>query len=254
VQKNLELSAIVLTRNEEKNIKGCLKSLDFCDQIIIVDDYSEDQTLQIAKKFKPKVYQRRLQNNFAAQRNFGLSKAKSEWVLFLDADERVSPELASEIKQVINNPRTKGFLIKRTDFLWGKELRFGETNQVFLRLARRKGGKWQRKVHETWQIKGEAGRLKNSILHYPHQSIKDFIDSIDVFSSLHALANQKEAKQSSLFKIIFWPLAKFVINYIFKLGFLDGVRGFLLAVIMSSHSYLAWSKLWLSQNRKSSEA
>ena len=250
---SINLSAIVLTHNEEKNIKGCLKCLGFCDEIIVIDDNSSDKTAILAKTAGARVYERSLNSNFSAQRNYGLSKTQSKWVLFVDADERISDSLRNEIIQIINDPLINymGFYVKRTDYLWGKELKHGETANISLvRLARRKAGKWTRRVHETWEINGRTRELKNSLSHYPHPTLTSFVNSINTMSVLHAQANLEEGKKSTLIKIIVWPIGKFLSNYLLKRGFIDGVRGLMVALVMSFHSYLAWSKLWLLQREK----
>jgi len=248
----MNLSVVILTRNEEHNIKECVGCLDFCDEIIIIDDNSFDNTIDLAKKLGAKVYRKKLRNDFAAQRNFGLKKAQAKWVLFVDADERVTENLRNEIIQITNDPLIGylGLYLRRDDYLWGKKLKYGETANVkLLRLARRKAGKWTRRVHEVWEIEGRTRELKNSLIHYPHPTMADFLNSVNVMSSLHAKANLEEGKKSSLTKIIIWPIGKFVSNYLLKMGFLDGIQGFIVALVMSFHSFLAWSKLWFLQRK-----
>jgi len=242
------ISAIVLTRNEEKNVGGCLKGLKWCDEIVVIDDYSEDGTGEIAKKLGAKVFKRHLNNDFAAQRNFGLEKAEGNWVLFVDADERVSPELAEEIKKTIKKTDFDGFYLKRQDWFGGRWLKHGETANVrLLRLARKGSGKWKRKVHEVWEIKGKISELENPFLHYPHPTISDFLKQINFHSTLHAEALRDEKVRPSLFQLIANPLGKFIQNYIFKLGFLDGMPGFIVAMMMSFHSFLSRAKLYFKQ-------
>lgn len=247
----MSISAVVLTKNEEKNIQKCLESLRFCDEVIVVDDFSKDTTEKIALKIGAKVYKRKLDNDFSKQRNFGLSKAKGKWVLFVDADEWVSEKLAIEILKSVNDSAHKGFYLRRRDFFMGKEIKFGEQGKVkLLRLAQKNFGKWERCVHEVWKIEGSVGELKNPLLHNPHQNFKEFIDDINWMSALHAKANLSEGKKSNLAKIIFYPLGKFLYNFFLRQGFLDGSCGFLLAIFMSFHSFLAWSKLWFLQKTK----
>jgi glycosyltransferase involved in cell wall biosynthesis len=119
------ISAVIITKNEEENIKRCLQSLSWCDEIIVVDDDSTDKTVEIAKKSGAKVYNRTMNSDFSAQRNFGLEKAKGDWVLFIDADEKVTSALWYEIMSHTNNPINEyaGFYIKRIDTMWGKELK-----------------------------------------------------------------------------------------------------------------------------------
>ena len=179
------------------------------------------------------------------QRNFGLEKAQGDWVLFLDADERISPDLKKEIIESIKKTDVNGFYLKRQDFFGGRALRYGETANVrLLRLGRRGKGKFKRKVHETWEVKGKIEELKNPLLHYPHQTLSDFIDHVNFHSTLHAEALKKEGVKSSLWRIVFYPKAKFIQNYIFRLGFLDGTPGIIVALMMSFHSFLARAKLY----------
>lgn len=246
------ISAVVLTKNEEKNIKECLESVKWCGEMVVIDDYSEDKTVEIAKNLGANVFKRHLDNNFAVQRNFGLEKAKGDWVLFLDADERVSAELADEIKQVTQkNADAKncvnGFFLKRKDWFGGKWLKHGETAKVrLLRLAKKRTGRWRRKVHEVWEVKGKIDELKNSLLHYPHPTMNDFLNQINFHSTLHAEALQEEGVKPSLFRLIANPVGKFFQNYFFKLGFLDGTSGFIVAMMMSFHSFLARAKLCIT--------
>jgi glycosyltransferase involved in cell wall biosynthesis len=248
----VNISAIILTRNEEDNIKECIGCLDFCDEVVIIDDNSLDKTTDLAVKLGAKVYKRRLGENFAAQRNFGLKKAQGKWVLFVDADERVTEDLRNEIVQITNDPLANylGFYLKRTDYIWGRKLKHGETANVkLLRLARRRVGKWKRRVHEVWEVGGRTRELKNPLVHYPHPTLTDFVAGVNIMSSLHAEANLEEGKKSSLLKIFVWPLGHFVYNFILRLGFLDGIQGLMVALVMSFHSYLAWSKLWFLQRK-----
>ena len=116
-----------------------------------------------------------------------------------------------------------------------------------LRLIRKGSGKWRRRVHQFFEIQGETGIFKNPLNHYPHQSVSRFIESIGRWSTWHALANKEEGKRSSVLKIILFPVIHFTRNYFLRLGFLDGIQGFVFASLMSFHSFLSWSKLWLMQ-------
>jgi glycosyltransferase involved in cell wall biosynthesis len=244
----MNLSAVILTKNEEENIKCAIDSLKFCDEIIVVDDYSTDATTSIARDLGATVIQNKLNNDFAGQRNFAMSKCKGTWILFLDADERITGKLRDEIIQHISNPLAiyTGYYLKRKDLFFGKHLKYGETgNLKLLRLAKAGSGIWSRKVHEEWVIFGKTKVLRGYIEHYPHKNLKEFISKINRYSTMHAEANLKEGKKSSICKIMFMPFGKFVQNYVFKLGFLDGTRGFVFAFMMSLHSFLSWAKLWM---------
>lgn len=243
----MKISAIILTKNEEKNIAGCIESLTWCNEVLVIDDNSTDKTVEIAKKTGARVFNHALGNNFAKQRNFGLNKANNEWVLFVDTDERVSLSLKKEITQCIYNSTNQyiGFYIKREDYLWGKRLKYGEAGNIWLlRLAKKNAGKWRGKVHETWQVKGSVGKLDNPFSHYPHPSIAEFLKEINFYTSLRAEELYGLNIKANFFSIIFYPKAKFLSNYIFKLGFLDGIPGLLIAILMSFHSFLVRGKLW----------
>jgi len=245
-----KISAVVLTKNEEKNIAGCLDSLKFCDELIVVDDNSKDATRKIARKFGAKIFVRDMNKDFAGQSNFGMKMAKCEWIIFLDADERISKDLANEIKERINDAKSDAFIVKRLDFIWGRWLTHGEVGSFKnFRVVKKNIGFWERRVHPKFILNKGAriGYLKNPIKHYPHQNLSDFLQSLDRWSSWHALANKEEGKKSSSVKIILFPLAHFFKNYLLKLGLLDGIHGFVFAVVMSFHSFLSWSKLWISE-------
>ncbi len=244
------ISAVVLTKNEQANIRRCLKSLSWCSETIVIDDYSEDKTVKIAKEFGAKVYRRHLEGDFSRQRNFGLEIADGEWVLFIDADEVIGDGLAEEIAHKIKDDNLSGYFIKRSDSWLGKKLKHGEWGEIkLLRLGKKKRGKWFRKVHEVWKINGNTDILRNKITHYPHSTIKIFLVHLSFHSSLHGEENELEGKKSNILKIIFYPIAKFNINYIWRRGFLEGTHGFVLSTLMSFHSFLSWSEQWLESRK-----
>jgi glycosyltransferase involved in cell wall biosynthesis len=244
------ISAIVLTKNEEKILDRCLKSLSWCGEIIVVDDGSTDRTLKVAQKYTAHIYSRKLNNNFSGQRNYGLGLAKGKWILFVDADEEVTPALQQEIKSQIGQEGVNGFYLKRKDFLFGRWLKYGETPKVrLLRLARRGAGYWSREVDEIWEVKGPTKTLTNSLLHYHHQTLAGFLEALNERSTLNAESFFKQGQRLNL-KEWLKPSAKFIQNYLFRLGFLDGIPGLLLAVLMSFHSFLVRGKLYLLWRKK----
>lgn len=247
----MKLSAVVIVRNEEKNIVDCLDSLKFCDEIVVVDDYSDDRTPEILERVsrdnsKIKITKRRLDNNFSQQRQFGIEYSVNDWILFVDADERITKELAIEIMENLSEPDCDGFLIPRVDYLWGKELKHGETGSTkLLRLFDKTRGSLKGRVHEVWETKNKVGALVNPILHYPHPTISEFLKDINFYTDLRAEELYKKKVKSNFFKIILYTKGKFFMNYFVKLGFLDGAPGLVHAVMMSFHSFLVRGKLWL---------
>lgn len=242
------LTAVVLTKNEENNIVSCLFSLNFCDEILLIDDNSSDNTVKLAQKFGSKIYKNKLKN-YSSQRNFGLSKPKGEWVLFVDADERVSKKLASEIIKKTKNTKISGYFINRQDIFLGKTIRGGEHGKAkILRLGKKKAGKWKRGVHEYWNIKNKTATLKNPLIHHKN-NLNSQVKKINFYTPLHSAENQSEGKNSSITKIIFYPPLKFCKNFLLKKGYKDQTHGFILAMLLSFHSFLSWSHQWLKSNK-----
>lgn len=241
------ISAIILTKNEEANIQDCMKSVAWCDEIIVIDDNSTDKTVTKAQKMGAKVISHSLENDFSKQRNFAIEHATKDWILFIDADERVPKELADEIKNLLKaSADVTGFYIKRHDYMWGKFLKYGETGNLYLlRLAKKNTGKWIGRVHESWAALGKVGELRYPLLHFPHATVGEFLFEINFYSTLRAQELKSQHIKTSWMGIITYPKAKFIQNYFLRLGFLDGTPGLILALMMSMHSFLVRGKLWL---------
>lgn len=244
------ISAIVLARNSEDSIARTLKSLTWCDEIIVIDDFSTDKTVEIAKKHKAQVFTMHLEDDFSAQRNFGLTKVAGEWALFIDSDEIVPKKLADEIQKSLEIDCV-GFYISRQDYLFGKKIQYGETNKVrLLRLAKKGYGKWERPIHEIWKVSGLVGELSEPIEHFPHPNVAQFISEINRYSSLNAAYLHTKNVHVSLWQIIGYPTAKFFVDYIWYQGFRDGTPGAVIAIIMSMHSFLTRAKLWFLWHKR----
>jgi glycosyltransferase involved in cell wall biosynthesis len=242
------ISAVILTKNEEKNITDCIQSVLWCDDIIVIDDHSTDKTVELAKSAGAVVYFHDLANDFSAQRNFGIEKARGDWVLCIDADERITDELKKEIQEVIISRRNRyaGYILKRYDVLWGKTLHHGESAGIKLvRLGRKEAGKWVGPVHETWKLNGHIGELKSPLSHYPHKTVREFLTKINFYTDLRAEELYASKIKSTWWSIILYTKGKFFQNYILKRGFLDGIPGIISALMMCFHSFLVRSKLWL---------
>lgn len=244
------ISAVVLTHNNQDQLSLCLKSLEWCDEIIVVDDNSSDNTVAIAKKLGVRVFLHALNNDFASQRNFGISKSQGNWYFFVDSDEIVSPQLAEEIKAVIGIryptlAKQASYKIKRQDWFLGKKLKFGETNRNWLiRLVEKGSGHWTGKVHEVWQTRKPVGKLKNKLNHQQNDSIESFFNKINYYSSVRAKEIFEKGQCLNHLKLLIWPIGKFIHNYLVKLGFLDGFPGLALALLMSFHSLSVRIKLY----------
>lgn len=248
------VSTVILTKNAELYIERCIKSVLWSDEILIIDDNSEDQTSAIAKKLGVSIISHALSNNFAQQRNFALERVKGDWVFFLDSDEVVSETLKEEIQQVVldtNRRDLTGFYIQRRDIMWGKKIYHGENGSIMLlRLGRKGFGKWEGRVHEQWHIKGRVGQLENVLYHYPHPHITEFLEEINWYTTLRAEELYQKGIRVEWFDILLYPKVKFIQNYFLRLGFLDGTAGMILALLMSLHSFLVRGKIWQLQNKR----
>lgn len=242
------LSIVVLTHNDELKIVDCLERLGFADEILVIDDNSYDRTSDLAKQFTSRIYKRKLEGNFANQRNYALNFAKGEWVLFIDSDEIVTKELEEEILRAIKSKEFAGYYLRRVDKMWGRKILHGEVGETrLMRLGKRRGGKWHGKVHETWKIIGKTGELISPLEHRPHSSVKDFLREIDEYSTLRASELKEKGVHTSAVQIIFFPIAKFIHNYFFRKGYKDGVPGLIYALMMSFHSFLVRGKVFLKK-------
>jgi len=248
------LSVVVLAHNDENSIGKTFESIKWADEIIVIDDGSSDNTKNISEKYTDKIFTRLLNGDFSAQRNFGINKARGDWVMFVDSDEIVSHNLRLEIQEVLKIQALKGingFFLKRKDFFLGRQLIYGETSKVrLLRLARKGAGKWERPVHEIWKIKGRTEQLTSPILHNAHENLTVFINKINNYSTLNAFYLFNNGVRVRKTDILLYPIAKFILNYIIKKGFLDGTHGFIMAMIMSLHSYLTRAKLYFLYDKK----
>ncbi len=252
----LKLSFVILTKNEEKNLERCLKSIQkFADEIIIIDEFSHDKTIDVAGKFNAVLIQNENSEDFGRARNLGLEKAKNEWVFFVDADEILKFQ-NSNFKTQIENSNFKSYKIKRVDEMWGREIKHGENGRWNeIRLMSKDAGCWMGEVHERFEPEDEGGigDLKDIVLkHYPHQSVSEFLDEVNFYSELRAKELFEQGIKSNVWKIILYPFCKFVLDYFLWLGFLDGAPGFVIAAMMSLHAFLVRTKLYLlcRQNNK----
>ncbi len=252
-----KISVLILTKNEEKTITDCLDSLrQLADEVIIVDDYSEDGTInklplqgKQAPSSKVKVYQRHLSQDFAAQRNFALSQATGDWVLFIDADERVTPELVSAIKdKTANKTEFSAFRIKRKNYYFGSHL--WPHIEEMARLFRRNSLKsWQGKLHESSVVVGKVGILEGFLLHYTHQNLSSMLNNTMAWSGIEADLRFKAGHP----KITWWRfprvmLTEFLKYYLGEGGWKLGTAGLIESLYQSFSIFITYARLWEKQN------
>ena len=248
----MKVTTVILARNEEKHIENAIHSATaISESILVIDNESTDATVSKAKAAGATVLSHPLNNDFAQQRNWALEQVNTDWVLFLDADEEISPALLLEI-QKLNEEKYKditAFFIPRYDYWQGKELTFGEVHNAsskgFARLVHKGTGQWEGAVHETWKPKsGTEEQLRNPLRHYPHPTVHEFLEEINYYSTVRAKELYKAKTPVSVFQIWAYPLGKFIMSYFILFGFLHGSQGFVYSFMMSFHSFLVRSKLY----------
>jgi len=247
------ISIIVITKNEAHDIRECLKSISWADEIIILDSDSTDDTVKIAREFTKHVYISQDWQGFGIQKNRALAYATKEWVLSLDADERVTEELRAEIEEAIAKPNSNsGFRIPRSSNYCGKFMRHsGWSPDYVVRLFRKDFGKFSESiVHENLVINGNIGTIKHPISHYAFSDLEEVLDKINRYSSAGATQKLNQGKKSSLGKALRHGLWAFMRTFFIQAGFLDGREGFMLAVSNAEGVYYRYLKLMYLQEKK----
>lgn len=229
----IRLSAILITKNEASEIEDCINSLSFCDEIILVDNGSTDHTVAIAKRMGCRVFETTDWPGFGAQKQRSLDQARGEWILSIDADERVTLSLQEEIEDVISKNRHEGYMIKRRSQFLGRWMRFGGWYPDYvLRLAKREFCRFDpTPIHEKLIVAGDIGKLRNHFLHYSYRSISDVLDKQKRYALLSAkkIRSQKD-RHTSLLEACGRAGWTFLRLYVLRLGILDGSHGFISAV------------------------
>jgi len=242
----MTISICIICFNEEKNIKRCLGSSTWADEIVVVDSMSQDKTAEIAREYTDKVYEREWPG-YIDQKNYALAKAKSHWVLSVDADEEISQSLQYEIRKEIEKQHPKdAYSIPRRSFYQGRWIKHsGFYPDRQLRLFRRNRGYWVgKRVHERVHINGEIGLLKNDLLHYPYKgTISGQLQAVDRFSTLLAENMHEQGKRYNLVLLLVRPPLKFIEVYFFRLGLFDGLAGFIIALTSAYAMFVRYVKL-----------
>ena len=247
----MNISVVIITYNEEKNIRRCLESvLGWVNEIIIIDSKSSDKTISICKEYNCKIYFKEF-DSYSKLKNFGISKANGDWILNLDADEEISVPLKLEIRKVIKNTIYDGFFIPRISYFMDRWVKYSFDKDYNLRLFRKGKGKFNenRLVHEFVDLKGKVGYLKNPIRHYIYKDISGYIQKMDKYSTLAAL-QEKDTKKTSVLRMIFSPAFTFVKKYIFKKAFLDGIAGLIVSLMSALYTFLKHFKLLKLKNEE----
>ena len=239
------LSVVIVTKNEERNIEAALQSVSRFSEIIVIDDFSTDSTLSIAHEYTNNIFQVKWQG-YASQKQSGIDRASMPWVLVLDADERVTEELAGEITTAIESPSCNAFYIPRKNFFLGRWIRHGGWWPDYtLRLFRKDSAHMEhREVHEKIVAEGKRAYCKNPMEHYTYRGISDYIRKMDVYSALAAAELHRKGVSFRFYQLVLKPPVTFLRMFLFQQGFRDGFHGFVLAVLYSFYTFLKYLKLW----------
>ncbi|HMS22599.1 MAG TPA: glycosyltransferase family 2 protein [Candidatus Levybacteria bacterium] len=247
------ISVVISAYNEEKNIAACIESVEnLADEIIVVDNMSTDATALIAKKSGAKVYSQ--ENNpkkIDLQKNYGFEKATEEWILSLDADERVTQKLSQEIKNVLQHEdNTNAYLIPRKNIIFGKWIR----NSIWwpdyqLRLFKKGKGKFLKaSVHKQLEVKGETKYMNEPITHYNYDSISQYVSRMNnIYTEIEADTFMSEGKKLHWTEAIRMPASDFMKTYFFQKGYRDGLHGLILSSLQAFYMFLVFAKIWERQ-------
>lgn len=252
--KPIKISVVIITLNEEKNIERCLKAAwQVADEIVVVDSFSTDRTKEICREFDVSFFEHKFEG-YGAQKNYATSKAKFEYILSLDADEVLSKKLVSSIVKVKQDPRNSSYQLNRLSFYVSKFIKHGHWfPDKKIRLFKKTAGSWTNEnVHETFELKKhqKASVLKGVLYHYTFNSIFEHLRQVNNFSEIGAVQLEGQASFFLIIKALFSPLWGFLYGYIFRLGFLDGWYGLIIAVISSTETFLKYSKAIIRLNTK----
>lgn len=245
----IPISATIITFNEEANIVRAVKSLEFCQEILVVDSGSQDQTVTLAKKHGARVVSNPWRG-YGQQKNFAQGLATHEWVLNIDADEEVSPELARELQNSAadseqNRANIFGFAIPRKTFFLGKWIRHGGWYPNYLvRFAKKSFASWSEpELHESLQVKGKIGYTENPLLHYTFRSLEEQVLANVNYAHAGARELNRSGKSPSLGRLLYKPAGKFFETFLIKRGFMDGLPGFLISANAAYSMFLKYAFL-----------
>ena len=251
--KKTPLSVIVITLNEERNVGDCLRSVAWADDIVVVDANSGDRTVEIAREFTERIFVRTWEG-YAAAKTFAVEQTMHDWVLWLDADERVPDELRDEIRALLETHPVpcRAYEVARRAFFLGKWIRHcGWYPGYVVRLFDKQSVKFSAsRVHEKIVYGGATGRLKNDLLHYTDDSLFHYFAKFNRYTSLAAIELSEKGRRASLYDMLVHPPFLFVKMYFLRRGFLDGKHGFVLSLLSAAYVFTKYAKLWEAQHVK----
>ena len=242
-----KISVVVTTFNEEANIRDCLESLLWCDEILVVDSFSTDRTPEIAESYDEVTFCQRTYFGSAAQKNWAMDQTANDWILIFDADERCTPKLRREIERLLaSGPKHDAYTIRRRVYFLGKVIRFsGWQHDQVIRLLRKGAGRYpNRRVHADLKTRGPAPLLRNVMDHHMVEDFHKYVLRIVKYSRWGAAQGWKEGKRAGLAEVFGRSLWRFLRTYFLQLGVLDGMRGLVFCMLQAYGTYTKWSILW----------
>jgi glycosyltransferase involved in cell wall biosynthesis len=243
------ITATIITLNESANLAGALESVRWADEIVVVDAESTDDTADIARRYTDRVIVRPW-SGYVGQKNFAASQASHDWIFSLDADERVTPELAAEVQALVaTGPACVGYRMPRVSRYLGRWIRSTDWYpDVQLRLYDRRRARWiGRYVHESVQVEGEVGRLDAELQHHPYRDVSHHLQTVDRYSSLAARQMLEDGRRTSALGVLVRADAAFLRNYLLRGGFRDGAAGLIVSLLNSYYVAMKFVKLWEMQ-------
>jgi hypothetical protein len=238
------LAAIVLTRNEEHNVEDCLRSLTWADRLLVVDSNSTDRTADLARGAGAKVELKAFVN-YADQRNAALGLTDSDWVFFVDADERAGPELAREVRTAIDSSSVVGWWVPRRNMIWGKWIRHaGWYPDYQLRLLKRGSARYDlaRPVHEVVILEGREGCLQNPLVHHNYKTVRQFLRKQDAYATFEARILREKGIHPRPHSLVLQPLRELWRRYVSLQGYKDGGHGLVLSCLMAYYTHVAYRR------------
>jgi glycosyltransferase involved in cell wall biosynthesis len=254
-----KISVLVPAGNEEENIVECLESVQWADEVLVVDSFSEDKTVELATPLATRVIQHEYENS-AAQKNWAIPQLEHDWAMVLDSDERVTPELAEEIQAILSESwdesKPAAYRIWRKNHFLGKPVNYcGWQNDDVIRLFRRDKAKYiDRHVHADLDVDGEIAPLKHKLLHYTFRSFDQYMKKFDQYTTWAASDRAKKTKRVGISHLVGRPIVRFFKQYILKQGFRDGRTGLIICLLSAFSVFLKYAKLWEQKTTSSRDS
>jgi glycosyltransferase involved in cell wall biosynthesis len=247
LENKTKISALVITLNEAEVIEDFIKSLWFADEIIIIDSYSDDDTVSLASQHEKVTVLKRNFDNFSEQKNYAILRANNDWAVFFDPDEEVTKDMAEEILDTLKAPKAIAYYVKRELYFMGKRIKYsGFQTDWVIRIFKKEHCQFNGDlVHETLDANGIKAKLKTRLPHHTYKNFDEYTSKLHRYSALQARMMYEKKKKPNLFHFLFRPCYRFWHQYLIRLGILDGKEGFILAYINAFSVFKRYVNLWL---------